>query len=224
MEERSGCGGGGSSAYRQRHRGRRPVSFTIGPPPATASNAFVSAADPWGGNALAPGSIASFYGDDLAPQVAVTEASVSIALFAGRRDYDDWRRPYRCSLSPRLSSILNSAVYAQGSGVHHAVDRQGTSTNQLHGATEALLPALFTTNQGGTGQAATLIAGTASLAAPTAHPRSRPVPGPANTSRSTPPVWATLSNRPAVGAGSPRSPLSSPLPRRKSLSEEFRPP
>ena len=60
-----------------------PVSFTIGPPPANTSKAFVSAADPAGGNALAPGSIASFYGDNLAPKTAVSEASAQLPFSLG---------------------------------------------------------------------------------------------------------------------------------------------
>src|SRR6202042_2834166 len=42
------------------------VNFTIGPAPATSSQAFVNSADPTGGNFLAPGSLASLYGTNLA--------------------------------------------------------------------------------------------------------------------------------------------------------------
>ena len=63
-------------------------------------------------------------------------------------------------------------------------------------------------NQGGTGQASTLIAGTASLAAPSgAFSNSRPAKVGEYIS-----IYATglgdVSNRPAAGAASPTSPLS----------------
>jgi uncharacterized protein (TIGR03437 family) len=63
-------------------------------------------------------------------------------------------------------------------------------------------------NQGGTGQGATLIAGTASLAAPSgAFSNSRPVKVGEYIS-----IYATglgdVSNRPGAGAASPTSPLS----------------
>jgi uncharacterized protein (TIGR03437 family) len=72
-------------------------------------------------------------------------------------------------------------------------------------------PALFTTNEGGTGQASTLVAGTASLAAPQdAFPGSRPARIGEYIS-----IYATglgdVSNRPAPGAASPASPLATTL-------------
>src|SRR5262249_13171964 len=54
--------GGGSSL---------PKNFNIGSAPQTASNAFVSAANPTGGNQLAPLSIGSLYGKNLAGALAV---------------------------------------------------------------------------------------------------------------------------------------------------------
>ena len=72
-------------------------------------------------------------------------------------------------------------------------------------------PALFTTNQGGTGQASTLIAGTASLAAPNgAFAGSRPARIGEYIS-----IYATglgdVSNRPAPGSAGPVNPLATTL-------------
>ena len=72
-------------------------------------------------------------------------------------------------------------------------------------------PALFTMNQGGTGQAAALISGTASIAAPNgAFPGSRPVRKGESVS-----LYGTglgdVRNRPALGSPSPTNPLATTL-------------
>ncbi len=69
-------------------------------------------------------------------------------------------------------------------------------------------PALFTTSQNGTGQASTLISGTASLAAPIdAFPGSRPAKAGDYIS-----IYATglgdVTNRPALGSPAPADPLA----------------
>jgi uncharacterized protein (TIGR03437 family) len=59
------------------------ISFTLGPPAAGASNAFVNAANPAGGNAVAPGSIVSLYGTDLAPETAIPDPANPLPFTLG---------------------------------------------------------------------------------------------------------------------------------------------
>jgi uncharacterized protein (TIGR03437 family) len=88
---------------------------------------------------------------------------------------------------------------------------QGASKTTFTVLLKPYAPALFTTNEAGTGQASTLIAGTASLAAPNdAFPGSRPARIGEYVS-----IYATglgdVSNRPGLGSASPLSPLSTTL-------------
>ena len=189
------------------------MSFTIGPPPASASNALVSAANPWGGNAVAPGSIASLYGADLAPQVAIPDSAsttlpftlggvtmtmggVSVPLFFVSPTQFNFQVPL-FTLTDQASTTLTIT--------------RGAAKTSFTVLLKPYAPALFTTNQAGTGQASTLIAGTASLAAPNdAFPGSRPARIGEYIS-----IYATglgdVSNRPALGSGSPVDPLARTL-------------
>ena len=186
-----------------------PVSFTIGPPPANASKAFVSAADPASGNALAPGSIASFYGDNLAPKTAVSEASAQLPFSLGGVSMTIGGAPVPLFFVSPTQFNFQIPLFTLNDQASTTLSiRQGTSTNTVTVQLKPYSPALFTMNQGGTGQAATLIAGTASLAAPSgAFSNSRPVKVGEYIS-----IYATglgdVSNRPAAGAASPTSPLS----------------
>jgi uncharacterized protein (TIGR03437 family) len=188
------------------------ISVTLGPPPADASNAFVSAANPSGGNAVAPGSIVSLYGDDLASQtaipdtsnplpftlggVAVTVAGASVPLFFTSPSQLNFQVPL-FALSGQASTSLT-------------INRGGAKTS-FTVLLKPYSPALFTTRQDGTGQAATLISGTASLAAPAgAFPGSRPARIGEYIS-----IYATglgdVTNRPALGSPSPANPLATTL-------------
>ena len=115
------------------------ISFTIGPPPLTASNAFVNAANPSGGNAVAPGSIASLYGTNLAPQVAIPDAASTAAPHARRRD-DDRGRRFRTVVLRLTDAVQFSspAVYAHRPGIHLLDGHPGRLQDHLHGATETL--------------------------------------------------------------------------------------
>ncbi|HEV3199464.1 MAG TPA: IPT/TIG domain-containing protein, partial [Bryobacteraceae bacterium] len=66
-------GGGASNA----------APFVIGPAPQTTSQGFVSAANPLGGSALAPRSIASLYGLNLAAQTAVADLAPPLPVTLG---------------------------------------------------------------------------------------------------------------------------------------------
>jgi uncharacterized protein (TIGR03437 family) len=189
------------------------MSFTIGPPPAAASNALVSAANPWGGNAVSPGSIASLYGADLASQLAIPDSAsstlpftlggvtmtmggVSVPLFFVSPTQFNFQVPL-FTLTDQASTTLTVT--------------RGAAKTSFTVLLKPYAPALFTTNQAGTGQASTLIAGTASLAAPNdAFPGSRPAKIGEYIS-----IYATglgdVSNRPAPGAGSPVNPLARTL-------------
>jgi uncharacterized protein (TIGR03437 family) len=189
-----------------------PVSFTVGPPPANASKAFVNAADPSGGNALAPGSIASLYGDSLAPKTAVSDATAQLPFTLGGVSVTMGGAPVPLFfVSPTQFNFQIPMFTLTDQASTTLTIKQGTATNTLTVQLKPYSPALFTMNQGGTGQAATLIAGTASIAAPGgAFPNSRPVKAGEYIS-----IYATglgdVSNRPAVGAASPTSPLSNTL-------------
>jgi uncharacterized protein (TIGR03437 family) len=198
----AGNGGGSSNA----------TSFTIGPPPQTTSTAFVNAANPSGGNALAPRSIASLFGTNLAPQVAVADLAPplpftlggvtmtmgggSVPLFFVSPTQINFQIPL-FTLNGQISTILTVT--------------QGASTTSITVQLKPYAPALFTTNAGGTGQASTLIAGTTSLAAPIgAFPASRPARIGEYLS-----IYATglgdVSNRPSLGSASPDGPLATTL-------------
>ena len=85
---------------------------------------------------------------------------------------------------------------------------QGSSSTTIVVPLKPFAPALFTTNAQGTGQASALIAGTASVAAPTGtFPGSRPAKIGESIS-----IYATglgdVSNRPGLGSASPSNPLA----------------
>jgi uncharacterized protein (TIGR03437 family) len=185
------------------------ISFSIGPPPPASSNAFVNAANPSGGNAVAPGSIASLYGANLAPQVAIPDPAPTLPFTLG-------------GVTVTIGGVPVPLFYVSPTQLNFQVplftltDQASTSLTVTQGASgktftvllKPYAPALFTTNQGGTGQASTLIAGTASLAAPSGtFPGSRP----ARIGEYVE-IYATglgdVSNRPGLAAASPGEPLA----------------
>jgi uncharacterized protein (TIGR03437 family) len=190
-----------------------PISFSIGPPPANASNAFVSAANPSGGNAVAPGSIASLYGANLASQTAIPDPASSTLPFTlggasvtigGGAAPLFFVSPTQFNFQVPLFTLTDQAYTS-------LTVTQGTSKTTFTVLLKPYAPALFTTNQAGTGQASTLIAGTASLAAPNdASPGSRPARMGEYIS-----IYANglgdVSNRPAPGSASPVDPLARTL-------------
>jgi uncharacterized protein (TIGR03437 family) len=190
-----------------------PLSFTTGPAPASASNAFVNAASPAAGNAVAPGSIASLYGANLAPQVATPDSASSTLPFAlggvsmtmgGVAVPFFFVSPTQFNFQVPLFTLTEQASTT-------LTITQGTAETSFTVLLKPYAPALFTTNQAGTGQASTLIAGTASIAAPSdAFPGSRPARIGEYIS-----IYATglgdVSNRPALGSGGPVDPFARTL-------------
>lgn len=192
-------GGGASNA----------MPFNIGPAPATASAAFVSAANPLGGHALAPGSIGSLYGTNLAGVTSIADAAP----------------PLPFTLSGTSMSIANVAVplfFVSPGQVNFQVPWFITngpvqlpltiSVGQLNTSINATItpfaPALFTTNSQGSGQASVLIAGTASIAAPQGvFPNSRPAAKGEFIS-----IYCTglgnVTRTPSAGSPSPTNPLA----------------
>ncbi len=188
------------------------ISFSIGPPPTTASKAFVNAANPSGGNALAPGSIASLYGANLAPQIAIPDAAPTLPFTLGgvTMTMGGGSVPL-FFVSPTQINFQVPLFTLNGQISTTLTVTQGASTTTITIQLKPYAPALFTTNAGGTGQASTLIAGTTSLAAPTgAFPASRPARIGEYLS-----IYATglgdVSNRPSLGSASPNGPLAATL-------------
>jgi uncharacterized protein (TIGR03437 family) len=188
------------------------ISFTLGQPPAGASNALVNAANPAGGNAVAPGSIVSFYGTDLAPETAVPDRANPLPFTLGGVSVSVggagvplfFTSPGQLNFQVPLFSLSGQASTSL------AIVRNGSKTS-FTVLLKSYSPALFTTSQGGTGQAATLIDGTASLAAPQgAFPGSRPARIGEYIS-----IYATglgdVTNRPGLGSPSPANPLAMTL-------------
>ena len=193
--------GGGSSL---------PRGFLIGAPPASASNAAVSAANPTGGSRLAQRSIASLYGTNLASAVVSADGGAPLpftladtTLMIGVNAVPlFFVSPGQINFQvPRIG--LTAGVANQQMVITHGV-QSTTITVQL----APYAPALFTTNAQGTGQASTVIAGTATLAAPAAaFPNARPArPGDFLSIYCT--GLGDVSNQPGLGSASPSSPLA----------------
>jgi uncharacterized protein (TIGR03437 family) len=185
-----------------------PKGFVIGTPPRSASNAFVSAADPRGGSALAPRSIASLYGTNLAPSTAIAEGGAPLPFTLNGTSL--WINGNAVPLFFVSPGQINFQVPRPGvlSGTVPLTILQGAQTTEINIAIRPYSPALFTTNAQGTGQASTVIAGTASLAAPLgAFPDSRPAKSGDFLS-----IYCTglgdVTNLPPLGAASPSNPLA----------------
>ena len=151
--------------------------FTVGPAPQTSSNAFVSAANPTGGSALSPGSIGSLYGVNLAGQVVLADLLPPLPQTLGGASMT-----IAGSLAPLFfvsPGQINFQVPFFG-GVNGPVQvpltiQQGTLSTTVNVTLTQYSPAFFTTDQGGTGQASAVIAGTSTIAAPNgAFTNSRP--------------------------------------------------
>jgi len=186
------------------------LNLTIGPAPASSSDAFVNAAFPTGGSALAPGSIASIYGTNLtgativadqAPplpgtlgETTLTLAGATVPLFFVSPNQINFQVPYFTTLTGPSAQTLTIT--------------QGSLTTSVRVTVKPFAPGVFTTNAQGTGQAAALIAGTASIPAPVGtFSGSRPAKRGEFVS-----VFCTglgdLANRPTIGQPAPTNPLA----------------
>ena len=186
-----------------------PVTFKIGPAPQSATAAFVSAANPTGGNALAPGSIGSLFGTGLAGQTVtgitaplpftiggttLTLANVVLPLFF---------------VSPTQINFQIPFVRITGRTQVPLAIAQGGFSSTINVLLTPFAPALFTTNSQGTGQASALIAGTASIAAPAGtFSGSRPVKKGQESVSLFGTGLGSVGNPPRTGAPAAGSPLS----------------
>jgi uncharacterized protein (TIGR03437 family) len=165
-----------------------------------------------GGNAVAPGSIASLYGTGLAPQVAIPDVAPTLPDTLGGVSMTLGGASVPLFfVSPGQLNFQVPLFTLNGQASTSLTVTQGASKTTFTVLLKPYAPALFTTNQGGTGQASTLISGSASLAAPgNAFPGSRPARIGEYIS-----IYATglgdVSNRPAAGFPSPADPLATTL-------------
>ena len=191
--------GGGSSNAK---------NFNIGGAPKTVTAAFVNAANPSAGNVVAPRSIASLYGTNLAPSVVVAGAPPLPFLLAGTLLTNSAGYAYPLFfVSPRQ---INVQVPNNGSPVTlNLTVTQGIQSMTLPVKVQQFAPGLFTTNGQGTGQASTVIANTATLVAPAGTTSdSRPAKPGEYLSIYCTGLGATT-NPPVLGGPSPSNPLAS---------------
>jgi uncharacterized protein (TIGR03437 family) len=193
----------------------QPAGFVIGGAPASASNAFVNAANPTGGSQLAQRSIASLYGTNLASEVASADGGPPLPttladttlILNGNSVPLFFVSPWQINFQvPRTLDFTTPGLPSFRS-VNLTITH-GAQTTTVTVQLKAYAPGLFTTNAGGTGQASTVIAGTATLAAPAgAFSGSRPAkPGEFLSIYCT--GLGEVTNTPPLGSASPSSPLA----------------
>lgn len=187
------------------------AAFLIGPAPQTTSKGFVSAANPLSGNALAPRSIASLYGLNLAPKTAVADLAPPLPFTLGGTTLTMLAGAQTVPLYFVSPNQINFQVPLIALGTQTLTITQGVQSVSIPVQLVSYSPALFTTNAQGTGQASVAIANTASLAAPAgAFPDSRPAKIGEFIS-----IYCTglgdVSNRPGLGSPSPTNPLANTL-------------
>lgn len=191
-----------------------PVRFPIGPAPSSTSNAFVNAAYPAGGNALAQRSIASLYGVNLAAGTVIADGApplpfqlggVTLTMASG--NVTDQIVPVFFVSPGQINFQVPNFGYTKPTPAKLTI-QQGTLSTTVDITLKAYSPGLFTTNSQGTGQAAAVIAGTGTVVAPAgAYPDSRPaMKGDYISFYGT--GLGDVSNRPGLGAPSPSAPLA----------------
>ena len=127
------------------------------PKPALATNGIVNAASNQGG-AIAPGAILALYGTDLGPATLQSLSASTAGFFdtcvsATNVTFDGTLAPMIYSSQGQISAIVPYNV-AGKSAVDVQVRNQGVSSNTVRVPVQAALPALFTSNSSGAGQAA----------------------------------------------------------------------
>jgi len=183
-----------------------PVNFNIGPAPATSSRAFANSAY---GTVVAPGSLATLYGTNLAGPTVLADAAppwpvtlggtsmtvgnTSAPLYYVSPGQINFQVPYFNITAPSATNLTVT---------------EGAFNTTVTVMVTPYAPGLYTTNAQGTGQAAAIIAGTASIVAPSgAFPGSRPARKSEFVS-----LYCTglgpVSRRPALGDPAPSSPLA----------------
>ena len=189
--------------------GSNSVNFNIGPAPATSSQAFVNSADPTGGNSLAPGSLASLYGTNLAGATVVADAAPPWPLRLGGTSMTvGGANVPLFFISPGQINFQVPFFNISGLTATNLTITEGTLTTTITVTVTPYAPGLYTTNSQGTGQAAAIVAGTSTIAAPSgAFSGSRPAQKGEFVSLYCTGLGA-VSHRPALGAPSPSNPLA----------------
>jgi uncharacterized protein (TIGR03437 family) len=182
------------------------VNFNVGPAPATSATAFVNSASSGG---VAPGSLASLYGTNLAGPSEVADAAppwpgslggssvivggVNAPLYFVSPGQMIFQVPYYNISGPVATDLTVT---------------QGMLSTTVTVTVRPFAPGLYTTNSRGTGQASAVIAGTGSIVAPSgAFPGSRPAKKGEFVSLYGTGLGA-VSHEPKLGNPSPASPLA----------------
>jgi len=188
------------------------LNLTIGPGPTSSPAAFVSAANPTGGSALAQRSIASLFGTNLAGGTVVADSAPPLPLRLGETSLTMAGNTLPLFfVSPGQVNFQLPFVSVTGPTQEALTITQGQFSTNITVILTLYSPAMFTTNSQGTGQAAALIANTAIIPAPNgAFPGSRP----ANKGDFVS-LYCTglgdVTNRPGLGSPSPANPLATTL-------------
>lgn len=188
------------------------MNFNIGPAPATSSQAFVNSAYPSGGNLLAPGSLASLYGTNLAGTTVVADAAPPWPVRLGGSSMTIGGANVPLSfVSPGQINFQVPYFSLNALTPAYLIITEGTLTTAITVTVTPYAPGLYTTNSQGTGQAAAIIANTATLVAPSgAFPGSRPAQTGEFVSLYCTGLGA-VRNRPELGSPSPSSTLATTI-------------
>jgi uncharacterized protein (TIGR03437 family) len=143
-----------------------PKSFTIGSAPQTSAAGIVSAANPTGGSALAPLGIGSLYGKNLAGAPALAGAPPLPLTMQGVTMTINGVFVPLLFVSPGQINFQVPSLVVSGQTTVTLTITQGTQSTTLPIVVRQFAPSLFTVNGQGTGQAAAVIAGTSTVAAP----------------------------------------------------------
>ena len=185
------------------------LNFNIGPAPATSSFSFVNSANPTGGDILAPGSLASLYGTNLAgPTVLADVAPPWPVSLGGTSMVIGGTAVPLYYVSPGQINFQVPYFNINGPTTTNLTITEGTLSTTITVTVAPYAPGIYTANSQGTGQAAAIIAGTATFVAPSgAFPGARPAQAGEFISLYCTGLGA-VRNRPALGAPSPSNPLA----------------
>jgi len=187
------------------------VPFNIGPPPVSSTAAFVSAANT-PGNALAPRSIATLYGTNLAPFVSLADSAPPLPTsLAGTSLTLSGNTLPLFFVSPGQINFQLPFITVSGPTTFPMTITNGQLSSTINVTLTPYSPSLFTTNSQGTGQAAALVNSTSIIVAPTGKfPGSRPA-----AKNEFIQLYCTglgdVTNRPNLGAPSPSNPLAATI-------------
>jgi uncharacterized protein (TIGR03437 family) len=183
------------------------MNFNIGPAPGTSSRAFANSAY---GTAVAPGSLATLYGTNLAGPTVLADAAPPWPVNLGGTSVTvgNTNAPLYY-VSPGQINFQVPYFNITGPSATNLTINEGTFSATVTVTVTPYAPGLYTTNSQGTGQAAAIVAGTASIVAPSgAFPGSRPAQKGEFVSLYCTGLGA-VTNRPPLGGSSPSGPLAS---------------